>query len=79
MEESLLATEPLPPPDQGWTNSNVDSQHLYNVTEAYRLSSLLQLYLTFPDLVANRIPSQAGEDGSVAWDAWVFASSLTHC
>ncbi len=78
VEESLLATEPLRPsatPDVK-PSDRADVQHFYNVTEAYRLSSLLQLYLTFPDLVANRIPSQVDEDGSVGWDAWVSPLAL---
>jgi len=49
---------------------------LYDTTEAYRLSSLLQLYETFPDLVSKRMPDLADADGSVVWNNWVTPLAL---
>ncbi|KAK0744914.1 fungal-specific transcription factor domain-containing protein [Apiosordaria backusii] len=77
VEESLLAieislVETNLTPD---TASNV-STDLYNATQAYRLSSLLQLYETFPDLVAKRMPDLTDQDGSVMWNTWVSPLAL---
>ena len=50
-------------------------------TETYRLSSLLQLYISFPDLVAKRIPDlnlDEGEapDPAIIWTKWVSPLAL---
>lgn len=52
--------------------------HLAYVAEAYQLASLLQLYLTFPDLVALRLPSDSGlqSSGSVPCDKWTIPLAL---
>ncbi|KAK4161046.1 fungal-specific transcription factor domain-containing protein [Cladorrhinum sp. PSN259] len=83
VEESLLAvdlTDPLQPTaDDGTpTLSPADTQDrgLYLATQAYRLSSLLQLYETFPDLVAKRMPDLAEADGAVIWNTWVSPLAL---
>ncbi|KAK4194632.1 fungal-specific transcription factor domain-containing protein [Triangularia verruculosa] len=77
VEESLLSIDISPvetnlTPD---TASNV-STDLYNATQAYRLSSLLQLYVTFPDLVAKRMPDLTDQDGSAVWNTWVSPLAL---
>ncbi|KAH8887293.1 hypothetical protein GQ53DRAFT_844457 [Thozetella sp. PMI_491] len=77
VEESLLEAETSGSRNQDQPGGTVvDLQTLNDATEAYRLSSLLQLYLTFPDLVANRIPSLVRQDGSVAWESWVLPLAL---
>lgn len=52
--------------------------HLAHVAEAYQLSSLLQLYETFPGLVSLRLPldSILSEDGQVPWERWIIPLSL---
>lgn len=52
--------------------------HLAKVAEAYQMSALLQLYVTFPDLVSMRLPkeSQNDSDGHVSWDKWVIPLTL---
>ncbi|KFG84154.1 hypothetical protein MANI_024386 [Metarhizium anisopliae] len=52
--------------------------HLAYVAEAYQLASLLQLYLTFPGLVALRLPSDSGLEtsGSVPCDKWTIPLAL---
>jgi hypothetical protein len=77
LEEALLAVDISSREESNELDDlAVNSQHLHNATEAYRLSSLLQLYQTFPDLIATRIPSQVKPDGSVAWSAWVTPLAL---
>ncbi|KAK8051154.1 hypothetical protein PG993_002539 [Apiospora rasikravindrae] len=51
--------------------------HFVHVNEGYRLASLLQLYQTFPDLVARRLPEDTTEAaGHVPWDRWIVPLSL---
>ncbi|KAK6193820.1 hypothetical protein LQW54_012074 [Pestalotiopsis sp. IQ-011] len=59
LEEALLAVEPacLQPDDPECAGATRWA-HLRDSTEGYRVASLLQLYQTFPDLVARRIPEQ---------------------
>ncbi|KAK4226590.1 fungal-specific transcription factor domain-containing protein [Podospora fimiseda] len=80
VEESLLAVdlpEPLLPPDETTlTPAQTQERDLYHATQAYRLSSLLQLYETFPDLVAKRMPDLAEADGAVVWNTWVSPLAL---
>lgn len=73
VEEALLAinserTDHAPLP--------VRDRDLYNTTEAYRLSSLLQLYESFPDLVTKRMPDLADADGETVWNTWVSPLAL---
>ncbi|KAI0128779.1 fungal-specific transcription factor domain-containing protein [Xylariales sp. AK1849] len=77
LEEILLGTETavLRPSSHHGTES-VRMSHLHDTTEAYRLSSLLQLYQTFPDLIARRIPSQIGPDGLVPYSVWLSPLAL---
>ncbi|KAK1834272.1 fungal-specific transcription factor domain-containing protein [Podospora conica] len=47
-------------------------RHLYSATEAYRLSSLLQLYATFPDLIVKQLPPEMAEtNAGGVWTTWV--------
>lgn len=52
--------------------------HLANVAKAYQISALLQLYVTFPDLVSLRLPqeSQYEPEGHVPWDKWIIPLTL---
>ncbi|KAF5668169.1 Arginine metabolism regulation II [Fusarium heterosporum] len=53
-------------------------QHLAQVAEAYKLAALLQLYQTFPDLVALRLPSNSVHANSrhIPWEEWIIPLSL---
>jgi hypothetical protein len=67
IEEVLLATE-LPDlaqsPGDAAAGEQVElKRHLHDAAEAYRLSALLQLYLTFPGLMARRLPLPADATG----------------
>jgi hypothetical protein len=44
---------------------------LHYLTEAYRLCALLQLYESFPDLIAKRTPTLKDADRSTLWHSWV--------
>lgn len=73
VEESLLAIDT----DQTeLINLAGGSRHLYDTTEAYRLSSLLQLYESFPDLVSKRMPDLTDADGTTVWNTWVLPLAL---
>jgi hypothetical protein len=52
--------------------------HLVQVAEAYQLASLLQLYITFPDLVSLRLPHEmnASQAGDVPWNKWIVPLAL---
>lgn len=52
--------------------------HLAKVAEAYQMAALLQLYVTFPDLVSRRLPqeSQSDQEGHVPWDKWIIPLTL---
>ncbi|RGP60225.1 arginine metabolism regulation ii [Fusarium longipes] len=54
------------------------SLHLAQVAEAYKLAALLQLYQTFPDLVALRLPSNSVHANSrhIPWEEWIIPLSL---
>ncbi|KAK3938205.1 fungal-specific transcription factor domain-containing protein [Diplogelasinospora grovesii] len=75
VEESLLATEVRLDASEALQIKD-HARHLQDTTEAYRLSSLLQLYETFPDLTATRIPALTDAAPSVAWNAWVSPLAL---
>lgn len=77
LEEALLVVEPasLQPEDVHCADT-MRWAHLRNTTEGYRLASLLQLYQTFPDLIARRIPGQIGADGLVPNSTWLVPLAL---
>ncbi|KAF6801094.1 C6 zinc finger domain containing protein [Colletotrichum sojae] len=79
LEEQLLELE-FPPdsPDVDTGDFSTPASHLARVAEAYRLSSLLHLYQTFPDLVSLRLPTESPvtESGSVPWDEWIVPLAL---
>ncbi|KJK76331.1 hypothetical protein H634G_08391 [Metarhizium anisopliae BRIP 53293] len=52
--------------------------HLLHVAEAYQLASLLQLYITFPDLVSSRVPLEHHHsyEGNVMWYKWIVPLAL---
>lgn len=72
VEEALLAVNAQQAVQPGQTEEMLDAaRHLDDCTEAYRLSSLLQLYESFPDLVMKRMPDLAESDGVTVWNTWV--------
>ncbi|KAK0620190.1 fungal-specific transcription factor domain-containing protein [Immersiella caudata] len=73
VEEALLAINAEPP---GLIQLPIRDRDLHNTTEAYRLSSLLQLYESFPDLVTKRMPNLADADGETVWNTWVTPLAL---
>jgi hypothetical protein len=79
LEEQLLelefATIPQTNETGDWRTPRV---HLAHVAEAYQLASLLQLYVTFPDLVSLRLPHESGSsrEGDVPWDRWIIPLTL---
>ncbi|KAL0943585.1 C6 zinc finger domain containing protein [Colletotrichum truncatum] len=79
LEEQLLELE-FPPdnPDVDTGDFATPVSHLARVAEAYRLSSLLHLYQTFPDLVSLRLPTESPmtDSGSVPWDEWIIPLAL---
>ncbi|RSM17841.1 hypothetical protein CDV31_003267 [Fusarium ambrosium] len=52
--------------------------HLSLIAEAYQLAALLQLYQTFPDLVALRLPLDSAHANSrhIPWEEWIIPLSL---
>ncbi|KAF9874922.1 C6 zinc finger domain containing protein [Colletotrichum karsti] len=79
LEEQLLELEfPSDTPDVDTGDFATPVSHLARVAEAYRLSSLLHLYQTFPDLVSLRLPTESPvtETGSVPWDEWIIPLAL---
>ncbi|KAF7557767.1 hypothetical protein G7Z17_g383 [Cylindrodendrum hubeiense] len=66
LEERLLSIEVPTNSERSTDTENGEDSirvDLYNATEAFRLSSLLQLYQSFPDLLSRRLPGE--EDGNV--------------
>ena len=78
IEEVLLATElpDLPPVLPDATGDAALKRHLHDAAEAYRLSSLLQLYQTFPSLIARRLPGQVDANGFVPYSGWLSPLAL---
>lgn len=79
LEESLLELDFASATPQIHTgDQRTPWLHLAYVAEAYQLASLLQLYLTFPDLVALRLPSDFGlqSSDSVPCDKWTIPLAL---
>ncbi|KAF4441819.1 hypothetical protein F53441_11904 [Fusarium austroafricanum] len=54
------------------------NQHLLNVAEAYRQSTLLQLYQTFPELIVRRFSLDEAQatDAQALWDNWITPIAL---
>ncbi|KAI6784939.1 C6 zinc finger domain containing protein [Emericellopsis cladophorae] len=52
--------------------------HLVLVAEAYQLAALLQLYITFPDLVSLRLPHERNlnQAEDVPWNKWIVPLAL---
>ncbi|KAK8029031.1 hypothetical protein PG991_006087 [Apiospora marii] len=71
IEEEILGLETYQ------LHEELSRSHFVHVNEGYRLASLLQLYQTFPDLVARRLPEDTTEAaGHVPWDRWIVPLSL---
>ncbi|KAG5798194.1 hypothetical protein H9Q69_002803 [Fusarium xylarioides] len=63
----------------GETNDKkTPNQHLFNVAEAYRQSTLLQLYQTFPELIVRRqeLNESQAKDAQASWDNWITPIAL---
>ncbi|RBA18036.1 hypothetical protein FPRO05_11054 [Fusarium proliferatum] len=63
----------------GETNDKkTPNQHLFNVAEAYRQSTLLQLYQTFPELIVRRheLDESQAKDAQSLWDNWITPIAL---
>ncbi|ENH71588.1 hypothetical protein FOC1_g10007826 [Fusarium oxysporum f. sp. cubense race 1] len=63
----------------GETNDKkTPNQHLFNVAEAYRQSTLLQLYQTFPELIVRRheLDQSQAKDAQALWDNWITPIAL---
>ncbi|KAK9785904.1 putative Fungal-specific transcription factor domain-containing protein [Seiridium cardinale] len=78
IEEELLGLEHYQAHEISETGDRMSpASHFIDVAEGYRLASLVQLYQTFPDLVARRLPEDAtGSAGFVPWDNWIVPLSL---
>jgi hypothetical protein len=78
IEEELLGLEHYQAHEISETGDHMSPvSHFIDVAEGYRLASLVQLYQTFPDLVARRLPEDAnGSAGFVPWDNWIVPLSL---
>ncbi|KDN60084.1 hypothetical protein CSUB01_06350 [Colletotrichum sublineola] len=79
LEEQLLELDiPSDNPDVDTGDSSTPISHLAGIAEAYRLSSLLHLYQTFPDLVSLRLPAESPmtESGCVPWNEWIIPLAL---
>ncbi|OIW35688.1 hypothetical protein CONLIGDRAFT_567836 [Coniochaeta ligniaria NRRL 30616] len=77
IEEVLLSTElPELPLVEDPTEEAASRRHLHDAAEAYRLSSLLQLYQTFPSLIARRLPGQVDANGFVPYSGWLSPLAL---
>ncbi|KAH8910374.1 hypothetical protein BR93DRAFT_874616 [Coniochaeta sp. PMI_546] len=77
IEEVLLSTElPELPLAGDVTEEAAAMRHLHDAAEAYRLSSLLQLYQTFPSLIARRLPGQVDAHGFVPYSGWLSPLAL---
>ncbi|ORY59702.1 fungal-specific transcription factor domain-containing protein [Pseudomassariella vexata] len=77
IEEELLGLEHYSVHEISDTGDRMTPRsHFVDVAEGYRLASLLQLYQTFPDLVARRLPEDTTESSVVPWDRWIVPLSL---
>ncbi|KAH6995172.1 fungal-specific transcription factor domain-containing protein [Ilyonectria destructans] len=73
LEERLLSIEVPTRSEEHDTECDKDAIRvdLYNATEAFRLSSLLQLYQSFPDLLSRRLPGEEAGEGQMTQSQWV--------
>ncbi|KAH7141459.1 fungal-specific transcription factor domain-containing protein [Dactylonectria estremocensis] len=74
LEERLLSIEvPTESEEPADVKGEKDSLRtdLYHATEAFRLSSLLQLYQSFPDLLSRRLPGAEAGEAHVPQGQWV--------
>jgi hypothetical protein len=78
IEEELLSLESYSVHEISETgDKHTPKSHFVDVAEGYKLASLLQLYQTFPDLVARRLPEDVTDTaGHVPWDRWIVPLSL---
>lgn len=79
LEEQLLQLQfPPNPPTQDTGDQRTPCLHLTHVAEAYQLASLLQLYITFPDLVSLRLPQETHHlfRRGVPWYKWIVPLTL---
>jgi hypothetical protein len=79
LEEKLLGLEfPSSLSVANTGDYRTPSLHLAQVAEAYKLAALLQLYQTFPDLVALRLPTDSVHANSrhIPWEEWIIPLSL---
>ncbi|KID95122.1 C6 zinc finger domain containing protein, partial [Metarhizium majus ARSEF 297] len=79
LEKHLLQLQLSPNPlieDTG--DHRTPYSHLLHVAEAYQLASLLQLYISFPDLVSSRVPLEHHHsyEGNVMWYKWIVPLAL---
>ncbi|KAM0435890.1 hypothetical protein ACHAPT_002782 [Fusarium lateritium] len=79
LEERLLGLEfsaAAPVTDTG--DYRTPALHLSLIAEAYQLAALLQLYQTFSDLVALRLPLDSAHSNSrhIPWEEWIIPLSL---
>lgn len=79
LEKQLLELDYSPAPTMNDTgDQRTPWLHLASAANAYQLSALLQLYVTFPDLVSMRLqldPSEAIDD-HVSWDKLITPLTL---
>jgi hypothetical protein len=78
LEEKLLALEFIPDQLVGDTgDSATPESHLTMTAEAYRVSSLLHLYQTFPQLALHRLPAaNAQPTDATLWADWIVPLAL---
>ncbi|KPM45136.1 hypothetical protein AK830_g1419 [Neonectria ditissima] len=79
LEEKLLSIEIPDTADQpNGIQSGEESVRLdlHNATEAFRLSSLLQLYQSFPDLLSRRLPSNEAGNSQAFQNQWVTGLAI---
>ena len=73
---SIVQTSSMEAEDDGPIHT--PRAHLAYTAEAYQLAALLQLYVTFPDLVSLRLPGEIDcmKDEDVPWDKWIIPLTL---
>ncbi|KAF4466765.1 hypothetical protein FALBO_6366 [Fusarium albosuccineum] len=79
LEETLLSVEvPKLIEDVGQEHNDRSGLNLdlHHAAEVFRLSSLLQLYQTFPDLVSRRLPEKIDAGGTITKTTWPTSLAL---
>jgi hypothetical protein len=85
LEEELLALEFVAEPQQQVSDTGdlaTPQSHLTMTAEAYRLSALLHLYQTFPELAFQRLPAAAvgmespPPNDATLWNDWIVPLAL---